>query len=89
MKQSTILFKAILKRFKNTTKTLAKKQQRYLALHWESFSQCRLTIGSGKTVKLRELSKGPEVATKLDTTASNSVLSEMGEGLWHRCLCFV
>ena len=68
-------FKTQLKSFKNITKTLAKKHQRYMALNWESFSQCRLTIGPGKIVQLRELKEGPEIAAKLNAAMSNNVLS--------------
>lgn len=46
-----------------------------MALYWESFSQCRLTIGPGKIVQLGELKEGPDIAAKLNTAISNNVLS--------------
>ena len=68
-------FKTQLKSFKNITKTLAKKHQKYMALYWESFSECRLTIGPGKMMQLGELKEGPDIAAKLNTAISTNVLS--------------
>lgn len=68
-------FKTQLKSFKNITKTLAKKHQRYMALHWESFSQCRLTVGPGKMSQLEELKEGADLAAKLNTALSTNVLT--------------
>ncbi|KAK2845982.1 hypothetical protein Q7C36_010836 [Tachysurus vachellii] len=48
-------FKTQLKSFKNITKTLAKKHQSCMAMHWEYFSQYRLTLGPGKMVELSGL----------------------------------
>lgn len=76
-------FKTQLKSFKKITKTLAKKHQRYMALHWESFSQYRLTIGPGKMVQLCEFKEGPKIATKLNTAVSSNVVSEVGKATWH------
>lgn len=68
-------FKTQLKSFKNITKTLAKKHQRYMALHWESFSQDRLAIGPGKMVQVGELKEGSKIAAKLKAALSTNVLS--------------
>ncbi|XP_040924480.2 uncharacterized protein LOC114846307 isoform X1 [Betta splendens] len=68
-------FKTQLKSYKNITKTLAKKHQRYMAMCWESFTQCRLTIGPGKMVQLQDLKEGPEFAVKLNSALSTTVLS--------------
>ena len=45
-----------------------------MALHWESFSQCRSTTGPGKIMQLRELENCPEVAAKLNAAQSTNVL---------------
>ena len=67
-------FKTQLKSFKSITKTLAKKHQKYMALYWASFSQCRLTIGPGNMVQLGGLKEGPDIAAKLNTAISTNVL---------------
>ncbi|XP_023817614.1 uncharacterized protein LOC111948487 isoform X1 [Oryzias latipes] len=68
-------FKTQLKSFKNITKTLAKRHQRYMALHWEAFSHFRLMVGPGKMFWLQDLKEGPEIADKLNTAISTNVLS--------------
>lgn len=67
-------FKTQLKSFKNITKTLAKKHQKYMALHWESFSLSRVTIGPGKMIPITDLQEGPEIAGKLNVAISDNVL---------------
>ena len=69
-------FKTQLKSFKNITKTLAKKHQRYMALNLESINQCRLTIGPGKMLQLNKLKEGPEIAAKLNTALSTNVRTD-------------
>lgn len=68
-------FKTQLKSFKNITKTLANKHQSCMAMHWESFSQYRLTLGPGKMVELGELKGGMEMASKLGVEISEHVYS--------------
>lgn len=68
------LFKTQLKSFKNITKTLARKHQKYMALHWESFSLSRVTIGPGKMLQLTEVERGPEIAARLNVDTSTNVL---------------
>ena len=58
-------FKTQLKSFKNITKTLAKKHQRYMALNLESINQCRLTIGPGKMLQLNKLKEGLKLLQNL------------------------
>jgi hypothetical protein len=67
-------FKTQLKSFKNITKTLARKHQKYMALHWESFSLSRVTIGPGKMLQISDLQEGPEIAAKLNVDTCANVL---------------
>ena len=46
-----------------------------MALYWEAFSQCRLTVGPGKMSQLQELKQGPEIAAKLNTAIATNVLT--------------
>lgn len=65
------------------SQTLAKKHQIYMALYWESFSQCRLTIGQKKMVPFSELRERPEIAAKLNI--STNVLSvKWFKVIWHQ-----
>lgn len=68
-------FKTQIKSFKNITKTLAKKHQSWMAMHWESFSQYRLTLGPGKMMELSGLKGGMDIASKLGVEISELVYS--------------
>ncbi|KAK0150717.1 hypothetical protein N1851_008187 [Merluccius polli] len=61
-------FKRQLKSFKNITKTLAKKHQRFMAYSWESISSSKLTMGPGRMMTLDDFAESSDIAAKLNLT---------------------
>ena len=81
MKGKHNYFKRQLKSFKNITKTLAKKHQRFMAYSWESISSSKLTMGPGRMMTLDDFAEGSDIAANLNLTNFENTcpLCEMGQ----------